>query len=81
MDYLERIPDGYITMRQELLEKLRQAQSAQQEAPPQAPGMGAPAGGSALRAPLLDSGQKTPIPEGSGYGQLQRAINQTGVAD
>lgn len=81
VDYLERIPDGYISMRQELLEKLRGAQNVPPEGVPNAPGMGAPAGGSALRAPLLDSGQKTPIPEGSGYGQLQRAVNQTGVTD
>ena len=85
IDYLERIPDGYISMRQELLENLRSAKEAAQA--PQGmpgelpPGAGAPAGGSALREPLLDSGLKTPIPTGSGYGELQRSINRTGVAD
>lgn len=84
IEYLERIPDGYISMRQELLEKLRtqQEEEKQQQAMQQgAPGMGAPAGGSALAPQLMDSGQPIPIPEGSGYGELQRAINQTGVAD
>lgn len=83
IEYLERIPDGYISMRQELLEKLRtqQEEEKQQQAMQGAPGMGAPAGGSALAPQLMDSGQPIPIPEGSGYGELQRAINQTGVAD
>ena len=86
VEYLERIPDGYISMRQELLEKLRTQQEAekaaaqQQQMMPDMAGAGAPAGGSALRAPLMDSGQPIPVPEGSGYGQLQRAINETGVA-
>lgn len=81
VDYLERIPDGYISMRQELLEKLRSQREEKPPVPGQAPGAGAPAGGSALRPQLLDSGEKTPIPNGSGYGALQRAINRTGVAE
>lgn len=82
VDYLERIPDGYISMRQELLEKLRGEQNAPQEMPQaQAPGAGAPAGGSALRPQIADSGEKTPIPNGSGYSALQRAINRTGVTE
>ena len=58
VDYLERIPNGYITKKQELIEKLRGASAA---------------------TPVLDTNQPMPIPEGSGYGALQRAINETGV--
>jgi len=86
VDYLERIPDGYISMRQELLEKLR-SQRAEQEAqqgmmpdqnvPVQAPGQGAPQGGSALRkGGLLNDGKPIPIPSGPGNGTLQRSLSQ-----
>ena len=30
--------------------------------------------------PLLDQNQQIPVEGGSGYGALQRAINETGVA-
>lgn len=59
-DYLERIPDGYISHRQELLEKLRNG--------------GVPQGGQPPDAPMMESGQPMEIPMGSGNGQLQRAI-------
>lgn len=61
-DYLERIPDGYIQHRQELLEKI-QKQGAMPAASVQPPS-----------APMMESGQPMAIPEGSGNGQLQRAI-------
>lgn len=61
-DYLERIPDGYIQHRQELLEKI-QKQGAMPAASGQPPS-----------APMMESGQPMAIPEGSGNGQLQRAI-------
>ena len=60
VDYLERIPNGYITKKQELIEKLRGASAA---------------------TPVLDTNQPMPIPEGGGYGALQRAINETGVVE
>ena len=63
-DYLERIPDGYVSKKQELIDKLRSAQQAQ--------------GGAA--GPLLDTNQQIPVEGGSGYGQLQRALNTTGMA-
>ena len=66
VDYLERIPNGYITKKQELIEKLKGAQKLAQEAG---------AGG-----PLLDTNEKIPIPTGKGNGALQRAVNETGVA-
>lgn len=66
-DYLERIPDGYVSKKQELIDKLRGAQQAQQSQ-----------GGAA--GPLLDTNQPIPVEGGSGYGQLQRALNTTGMA-
>ena len=62
-DYLERIPDGYVSKKQELIDKLRSAQQNQ--------------GGA---AGLLDTNQPIPVEGGSGYGQLQRALNTTGMA-
>lgn len=66
-DYLERVPDGYISMRQELLDKIRHGALAQ--------GQGAPS------EPMLDSGEPLPVEGGAGYGALQRKINQTGTAN
>ena len=66
-DYLERIPDGYVSKKQELIDKLRSAQQAQEAQ-----------GGAA--GPLLDTNQQIPVEGGSGYGQLQRALNTTGMA-
>lgn len=63
-DYLERIPDGYVSKKQELIDKLRGAQQAQ--------------GGT--EAPVLDTNQQIPVEGGAGYGQLQRALNTTGMA-
>lgn len=60
VDYLERIPNGYITKKQELIEKLRGASAA---------------------TPVLNTNQPMPIPEGAGYGALQRAIKETGVVE
>ena len=64
IDYLERIPNGYITKKQELIEKLKSAQMPVDNM---------------TQEPLLDTNQETPIPTGKGYGALQRAINETGV--
>lgn len=63
-DYLERIPDGYVSKKQELIDKLRSAQQVQ--------------GGA--EAPVMDANQQIPVDGGSGYGQLQRALNTTGMA-
>lgn len=64
VDYLERIPNGYITKKQELIEKLKTAQAPVQVM---------------TTEPLLDTNQEIPLPTGKGYGALQRAINETGV--
>lgn len=79
VDYLDRVPDGYITKREELLEKLRGAQaimSQMQDAMGGAEGTGgAPsnAGGG-----IIDLAQPDEIHGGGGYAALQRKINQTG---
>ena len=68
-DYLERIPDGYVSKKQELIDKLRGTQMM--------PGMDA---GGGATAPLLSMNQQIPVEGGQGYGQLQRALNTTGMA-
>lgn len=62
-DYLERIPEGYVSKKQELIDKIRGAQM--------------PVG---AEAPVLDTNQPIPVEGGGGYGQLQRALNTTGMA-
>lgn len=66
VDYLERIPEGYVSKKQELIDKL---QGAQMQA------MGQQANG-----PVMGQGTQIPVEGGSGYGQLQRSLNETGVA-
>ena len=65
VDYLERIPEGYVSKRQELIEKLK--------------GMQASMTGGGTNGQILDMNPEIPVEGGSGYGQLQRALNETGV--
>lgn len=75
-EYLERIPDGYIPKRQELIASRKQA-AQQQMMQPEDPSTGStPETGS-----LVDLGQKTPIRGGGGFGDLQRKVMQTGTAE
>ena len=69
VDYLERIPDGYISKREELLAKYK-ARLAPQIAPPM-PDMGNPEGD------IADTGKEIPIEGGAGNRQLQRAVAST----
>lgn len=81
LQYLERIPDGYIPERRKLVEELRQqaqqmAQAAPEQVPPQPEGGGEgtmPGGG------LVDTGQKMEVPTGGGYSALQRKVNELGT--
>lgn len=68
IDYLERIPEGYVSKRQELIDKRQGEQSVMNESP--------------TSAPILEGGGNSQIPVegGKGYGALQRALNKTGVA-
>lgn len=65
VDYLERIPEGYVSKKQELIDKLK--------------GMQAQMVGQQSASPVMGEGPEVPVEGGSGYGQLQRALNKTGV--
>lgn len=81
IDYLERVPDDRIPGRRALLEKkIKEREAAQMQA-----GMPAPGGPPATPQPgmpqpgaIQELGIKPDVPEGRGYGSLQRTINQTG---
>lgn len=69
VQFLERLPAGYVPKLQELIDDLKreaamQAAMAQQTAP--------------NGAPDVVPNTETEIPTGGGYGELQRAINRTG---
>lgn len=66
VDYLERIPEGYVSKKQELIDKLK--------------GMQAQMMGQQSSSPVMGQGPEVPVEGGSGYGQLQRALNKTGVS-
>lgn len=76
-EYLERIPDGYIPKRQELIASRKQAAQQQMMQPDGAQS----AGGAPETGALVDLGQKTPIRGGGGFGDLQRKVMQTGTAE
>ena len=72
VDYLERIPEGYVGKKQELIQKMKSQEAAamQQAAEMQ-------------NTPLISEDSmngEIPVQGGKGYGQLQRALNETGVA-
>lgn len=66
VDYLERIPEGYVSKRQELIEKLKGMQSQ-------------PVTSGGTNSQILDMAPEIPVEGGRGYGELQRALNETGV--
>ena len=90
LQYLERIPDGYIPARRALIAELKkrkeqeqQMMMAQMQAQqnPQAPG-GAPADVSGEIAGPLEARDKPEIPNtGGGFGALQRKIIEQGNTD
>ena len=71
VDYLERIPEGYVSKRQELIDKIKGNQAMAQ--------MNQGATSSNIVPQTPQAGQ-IPVNGGSGYGELQRALNETGVA-
>lgn len=75
-EYLERIPDGYIPKRQELITSRKQAAQQQMMQPEEQSTGGTPETGA-----LVDLGQKTPIRGGGGFGDLQRKVMQTGTTE
>lgn len=75
-EYLERIPDGYIPKRHELIASRKQAAQQQMMQPEEQNTGGTPETGA-----LVDLGQKTPIRGGGGFGDLQRKVMQTGTTE
>jgi hypothetical protein len=75
-EYLERIPDGYIPKRQELIASRKQAAQQQMMQPEEQSTGGTPETGA-----LVDLGQKTPVRGGGGFGDLQRKVMQTGTTE
>lgn len=71
VDFLERIPDGYVAKRQELLQKYKGLQAQQAAAP--TPNM------SGETTDVIEQGEEMPIPTGGGYAALQRKINEQGI--
>lgn len=70
LQYLERIPDGYIPGRRALIEETRNAMMMQP--PPDMAGGG-------MAGPGMDMNTSAEIPTGGGYSALQRKINETGT--
>lgn len=68
VQYLERVPDGYVPGRRKLIAELKNTMAMAQAPQLQAPGA------NAIPAEMQ-------IPEGGGYSQLQRAINETGTTE
>ena len=71
LQYLERVPDGYVPGRRKLIAELKNAeQMAMSQTQPQMPNGG---GAAPIEAPEL--------PTGGGYSALQRKINETGTTE
>ena len=71
LQYLERIPDGYIPARQALINELKTARDQGGQTP--APGKG---GG-----PVIGGLGMPDIPTGGGFAGLQRKVLQTGTTE
>ena len=79
LDYLERIPEGYISKREELMQKYQALLNpAPQPEMPESGDMEMPPRGGGQ---LVDTGAQEPIPTTRGYSELQRSINQTGLSE
>lgn len=79
LQYLERIPDGYIPARRALIAELtqtRQMQMAMMPARMAQPNMPGPSPGG---GELLETGDKPEIPTGGGFSALQRKVLETGT--
>ena len=66
--YIERLPNGYITKKQELLDDFEAAAMA-----------GAPAGNPGTGMSVQTTSEDMPVNGGSGNGALQRALNREGA--
>ena len=75
VDYLERVPSGYISNQQELIDKLRRQEAGAMNA--QAPVQGD--GTASNTSGVMDFNLPDDVSGGSGYGRLQRILNTTGA--
>lgn len=74
LQYLERVPDGYIPGRRALIAEMKRA-AIQPPAPP------APMGGPETGDLIAGNEAPMPIPTGGGYSALQRKVNETGTTE
>ena len=70
VQYLERIPDGYIPARRALINEMKATQAQTMAAPPTGGG-----------GPILQDMGKPEIPTGGGFSDLQRKVLQTGTTE
>lgn len=75
IDYLERVPTGYISKQQELIDKLKASQGM-----PPIPDVTMGSGEGMDSGQVTAPGSPAPIPTTQGYSALQRTVNQTGTA-
>ena len=80
IQYLERIPDGYIPGRRELILELKEQEKQALQMQAAMSGMAPPKGGQQLPNGQAVAGEqgKPEIPTGGGYSALQRKVNETG---
>lgn len=69
--YIERLPEGYITKKQELLAEMRASRAAA------LPAAGNQNTGTGMR--METTSESMPVPTGGGNGSLQRALNREGA--
>lgn len=74
LQYLERVPDGYIPARRALIAELKEQMQTQQMPP-----MTAPQSGEVLTDEVL--GEKPDIPTGGGFSALQRKVLEQGTTE
>lgn len=79
LQYLERIPDGYIPARRALIAELKQQQMQQMQMQAQMPPAPPSAGGEGEETIAL--GAKPEIPTGGGFSALQRKVLETGTTE
>jgi hypothetical protein len=79
LQYLERIPDGYIPARRALIAELKQQQMQQMQMQAQMPPTPPGAGGEGEETTAL--GAKPEIPTGGGFSALQRKVLETGTTE
>ena len=81
LQYLERIPDGYIPARRGLIAEIQRTQQTPMGMPPmegQPPMIGAPPPGG---GELIETDDKPEIPTGGGFSALQRKVLETGTTE